>query len=212
MRERFFSKVAENQIQVDKDWGFPCLGYNIQFVLPGVIRARLNSIQQEILKIEPDSLYLCPEHSLHATIAWILATRHTYSKPKDELWKTIEIDCQTELKKISTNFLGFTINFTDIVATNAAIIALAYDNGEMSSLRQAVKSSLPIPQETKNEAEIIHTTLFRYAKPLNNPRRLLDLVGGFRVETPVTIDNLAIRKESVYPSLESKLLYLVKLR
>lgn len=212
MRERFFSEVAENQIQIDKDWGFPCLGYNIQFVLPAVVCARLSSIQQEILKTEPDSLYYCPEHSLHTTITWILATRHTYSKPKDELWEAIEKDCKTGLKKISTSFPSFTVNFTDIVATNAAIIALAYDNEEMTNLRQTIKAVLPILQETENKAEIIHTTLFRYAKPFNNPRRLLELVGGFQVETPVTIDNLAIRKELVYPSLESELLYSVELR
>lgn len=212
MRERFFSEVAENHIQIDKDWGSRCLGYNIQFVLPAFVCSQLNTIQQEILKTEPESLYYCPEHSLHTTIAWILATRHTYSRQKDELWETIREGCQSKLKQLSSDFPSFTMNFTDIVATNAAIIALAYDNGEIAMLRQAIKGSLPIPQETENKAEIIHTTLFRYSKPLNDPRRLLKFVGGFQPKIPVFIDSLSVRKELVYPSLQSELLYSVKLR
>lgn len=212
MREHFFSEVAENQIQIDKEWGSQCLGYNIQFVLPAVVCTQLNTIQQEILKTEPDSLYYCPEHSLHTTVTWILATRHTYSRPKDELWETIGEDCQTKLKQLSSDFPSFTVNFTDIVATNAAIIALAYDNREMATLRQVIKRSLPIPQETENKAEIIHTTLFRYAKPLTDPRRLLELIGGFQPKIPVVINSLSIRKELVYPSLQSELLYSIKLR
>ena len=209
---RFFSEVAGNQIQIDKDWGSQCLGYNIKFVLPSQVCTQLNNIQQEILKVEPDSLYYCPGHSLHTTVAWILATRHTYSKPKDALWEEIEKGCQSELEQVSQSFPSFAVNFTDIVATNAAIIALAYDDGEMTALRQAIKKSLPIPPETENEAQIIHTTLFRYAKSLNDPRRLLGLVDGFQPEIPVVIDSLSIRKELIYPSLQSELLFSVKLR
>lgn len=212
MRERFFSEVAGNQIQIDKDWGSRCLGHNIQFLMPPTVCTQLNSIQQEILKIEPDSLYYCPEHSLHITIGWILATRQAYSRPKDDLWREIGENCQSKLKQISSNFPTFTVNFTDIVATNAAIIALAYDNGKMAILRQEIKRLLPIPQETDNKAQIIHTTLFRYAKPLNDPRRLLELVGGFQPQIPVVVDSLSIRKELVYPSLQSELLYSVKLK
>ena len=131
---------------------------------------------------------------------------------KDDLWREIGENCQSKLKQISSNFPTFTVNFTDIVATNAAIIALAYDDGKMAILKQEIKRLLPIPQETDNKAEIIHTTLFRYAKPLNDPRRLLELVGGFQPQIPVVIDSLSIRKELVYPSLQSELLYSVKLK
>ena len=206
------SQLVGNQIEVAADWSSQCLGYNIQFVLPAPVSAHLNTIQQRILKLEPDSLYLCPKQSLHTTITWILATRRTYNRPKDEIWEAIKENCQSELDKICSNFSSFTITFRDIVATNAAIIILAHDNGEMARLRQAIRASLPIPQETENKAEIIHATLFRYAAALKNPRRLLEFIDGLQEEIPVVVDCLSIRKELIYPSLKSELLHSVKLK
>lgn len=212
VKERFFSEVSQNQIQVDKEWNNNCLGYNIQFVLPTDVCDQLKIVQQKILETEPNSLYCCPEDSLHIAISWILATRNNYQKPKDEWWKIIGKDCKSGLDKISTESSKFVVNFTNIVATNTAIIALAYDNGEMAKLRQKINTLLPIPIETENKAEIIHSTLFRYAKPLNNPQLLLKVIDGMQLNIPVVIDSLVIRKELIYPSLKSEPLCSVKLK
>jgi hypothetical protein len=52
----------------------------------------------------------------------------------------------------------------------------------------------------------VHTTLFRYGGPLNDPARFLALLENTRVEVAAEVDELVVSKELVYPSLRTEVL------
>ncbi len=212
LRERYSQIVNENHIIVDNLLGKNCLGYNIQYVFSKDQLSIFDHLQQQISKPEFPNLYQLPEQSLHISIAWILATRTDYGRQKDLIWQEIKDKCCFELDTISKTFQKFVVTFQDIIATDSAIILVAQDHGEMSELRTKISTQLPIPQMTNNKAEIIHATLFKYTSPLNDPKSFLEHISNIHVDLPVTINSMLIRKELVYPSIKSELVFSTQLQ
>jgi hypothetical protein len=63
----------------------------------------------------------------------------------------------------------------------------------------------PAP-ETRNEADLVHTTLFRYGGSLSDPEQFLAMVEDESANATSEVDELVISKELVYPSLETEVL------
>ena len=63
-----------------------------------------------------------------------------------------------------------------------------------------------LPSETRNEADLVHTTLFRYRAPLSDPEKFLVMLEDTSAEAAAEVDELVISKELVYPSLEAEVL------
>ena len=207
LHERYSSLVLDNKIIVDDLWKRKCLGYNIQYVFPDEQLDSIVEIQRRINKQESSNLYLLPRQSLHISIAWILATRVQYDQSKDQIWKNIESECYAKLERISKSFSEYTVHFKNVVATDTAIILTAKDNGETAEIRKMILNQLPIPEMTNNNSQIIHTTLFRYARPLKDPASFLKQISNIQLDLPIKINSMSIRKELIYPSIKSELLF-----
>ncbi|MFA6007192.1 MAG: hypothetical protein WC784_00915 [Candidatus Shapirobacteria bacterium] len=207
LREYYSSSVLDNRIVVDDLWRKRCLGYNIQYIFSDDQLDSIIGIQRRIGGKELFNLHLLPRQSLHISIAWILATRVEYDQSKSQIWRNIENECYSKLEKISKSFPEYTVHFQDVVATDTAIVLIAKDNGETAEIRKMILDQLPIPQETNNNSQIIHTTLFRYARPLENPAIFLEQISNIKIDLPIKIDSMSIRKELIYPSIKSKLLF-----
>jgi hypothetical protein len=92
------------------------------------------------------------------------------------------------------------------VATDTAVIALAEPVERVNRIRQMIRERLRLPSETRNEADLVHTTLFRYRGPLREPERFLAVLKNTSAEAEAEVDELVISKELVYPSLEAEVL------
>ena len=69
-----------------------------------------------------------------------------------------------------------------------------------------IRERLRLPSETRNEADLVHTTLFRYRGALCDPEKLLAMLEGTSADATSEVEELVVSKELVYPSLEAEVL------
>lgn len=207
LRERYASTIAKNGVQSDALWNQPCVGYNVQYRLAASDAGLLAKIQQELLGFEPTSLVVCPPSTLHISVAWILGTKTDYGRPKTEIWEQIDRRCYDGLRAAAEATEPFTVAFSALVVTDTAVIAVGEDAGAMSKLRGLIAASMPIPDATRNRSEIVHVTLLRYARRFDPRHRLVDAAEARRFRVVTLVDRVAIVHETIYPSLETRVLF-----
>ena len=207
LRKAHRKRVARNEVRVSPLWARPCLAYNVQIELDPRAKASLGKVQQRLHQAE-QSLLACPRETLHVSVAWLLAVHVTYPVPKDALWERHAEEWTTELEHIAAESLGFRFAYERLVATDTAVIALAEPTEPVNRIRQMIRERLRLPAETRNEADLVHTTLFRYRDPLRDPERFLTMLEDTSAGAAAAseVDELVVSKELVYPSLEAEVL------
>ena len=206
LREAHREKVSRNEVRVSPLWARPCRGYNVQIELDPRTRSSLEKMQQSLKSAEPN-LLVCPQKTLHVSLAWLLAVHASYPVSKDSLWERHGEEWMAELRRIAARSTGFRITYKHVVATDSAVIALAQPNEPVNRIREMIRERLRLPPETHNEADLVHTTLFRYRGLLSDPEKLLAMLeedlGG---DATAEVDELVVSRELVYPSLEAEVL------
>ena len=205
LREAHREKVARNEVRVDELWGRPCRAYNVQIELDPRAKASLGETQQALEREEPN-LLVCPQETLHVSVAWLLAVRASYPVAKDSLWERHGEEWTAELSRIAARSAGFRITYEQVVATDSAVIALARPAEPVNRIREMIRERLRLPPETRNEADLVHTTLFRYRGPLSDPAKFLAMLEDTSAEATAEVDELVVSKELVYPSLTAEVL------
>jgi hypothetical protein len=205
LREAHREKVARNEARVTPLWAHSCRAYNVQIELDPRSKASLEKTQQALKRAEP-TLVACPQQTLHVSIAWLLAVHASYPVPKDSLWERHGEEWTTELNRIAAQSKGFRITYEHVVATDSAVIALAEPTEPVNRIRRMIRERLRLPSETRNEADLVHTTLFRYRGPLSDPEKFLAKLEDTSAEAAAEVDELVVSKELVYPSLEAEVL------
>ena len=205
LRETHREKVAHNEVRVDELWARPCRAYNVQIELDPHTKASLGETQQTLKRAEPN-LLVCPQETLHVSVAWLLAVHASYPVAKDSLWKRHGEEWTTELNCIVAQSTGFRITYDHVVATDSAVIALAQPTEPVNRIREMIRERLRLPSETRNEADLVHTTLFRYRGPLSDPGKFLAMLEDTSAGATAEVDELVVSKELVYPSLTVEVL------
>ncbi len=206
LREVHREKVARNEVRISPLWAQPCRGYNVQIELAPRTRSSLEKIQQSLKQTEPN-LLVCPQETLHVSIAWLLAVHASYQVSKDSLWERHAEEWTIELTRIAAQSAGFRVSYEHVVATDSAVIALAEPTGPVNRIREMIRGRLRLPSETRNEADLVHTTLFRYRGALSDPAKFLaKLDKDMSTDATAEVDELVVSKELVYPSLEAEVL------
>ena len=205
LREAHRAKVARNGVRPSPLWARPCRAYNVQIELDTRARSSLERTQRRLKRAEPN-LLVCPRDTLHVSVAWLLAVHAGYPVPKDTLWERHGREWITELRRIAAGSAGFRVSYERVVATDSAVIALARPTGPVNRIRGMVRERLRLPPETRNGADLVHTTLFRYRGPLSDPETFLAAIEGTTVDATAEVDELVVSKELVYPSLETAVL------
>jgi hypothetical protein len=205
LRKAHRDVVARNEVRASPLWARPCRAYNVQIELNPATRALLGEIQQNLKRAE-SNLLVCPGETLHVSVAWLLAVHASYPAPKDFLWERHAHEWTAELHRIAARSNAFRITYEHIVATDSAVIALARPTGPVNRIRQMIGERLSLPPETRNEADLVHTTLFRYGGSLSDPEQFLAMVEDESANATSEVDELVVSKELVYPSLETEVL------
>jgi 2'-5' RNA ligase len=198
--------VARNEVRVSPLWAQPCRAYNVQIELDPRTRSSLENIQQSLYQAEPN-LLVCPEKTLHVSLAWLVAVHASYpAVDKDSFWKRHGEEWMAELRRIAAQHPGFRITYEHVVATDSAVIALAQPSEPVNRIREMIRERLRLPSETRNEADLVHTTLFRYRGALSDPEKLLAMLEDKSADATAEVEELVVTKELVYPSLEAEVL------
>jgi hypothetical protein len=205
LREAHREKVARNEVRGSPLWAQSCRAYNVHIELDPRTKASLEKAQEVLKRAEP-TLVTCPQQSLHVSIAWLLAVHASYPVPKDSLWERHAEEWTTELNRIAVQSTAFQITYEHVVATDSAVIALAEPTEPVNRIRTMIRERLQLPSETRNEADLVHTTLFRYRGPLCDPEKFLAKLEDTSAEAAAEVDELVVSKELVYPSLKSEVL------
>jgi 2'-5' RNA ligase len=205
LREAHREKVARNEVRVSSLWAQPSRGYNVHIELDPRTRSSLEKLQQSLYQAEPN-LLVCPEKTLHVTLAWLVAVHVSYPVDKDSLWKRHGEEWMAQLRRIAARMAGFRITYEHVVATDSAVIALAQPSEPVNRIREIIRQRLRLPAETRNEADLVHTTLFRYGGALCDPQKLLAMLEDTSVDATAEVEELVVSKELVYPSLEAEVL------
>ena len=210
LREAHRERVARNEVRVSPLWAQPCRAYNLHIELDARTKSSLGKTQQALERVEP-SLLACPREGLHVSIAWLLAVHASYPVSKDLLWERQGEEWMAELNRIAAESTGFRITYEHVVATDSAVIALAEPSEPVNRIREMIHERLTLPSETRNEAELVHTTLVRYRGRLHDPEKFLAKLGGMSAEATTEVDELIVSRELVYPSLETEVLVRLQL-
>ncbi len=205
LREAHREKVARNEVRVSPLWAQPCRAYNVQIELDPRTRSSLENIQQSLYQAEPN-LLVCPEKTLHVSLAWLVAVHASYQVDKDSLWKRHAEEWMAELRRIAAQSTRFRITYEHVVATDSAVIALAQPSEPVNRIREMIRERLRLPAETRNEADLVHTTLSRYRGQLSDPQKLLAMLEHTSADATAEIEELVVTKELMYPSLEAEVL------
>ena len=112
----------------------------------------------------------------------------------------------TQLRRIAAKSTAFRITYEHVAATDSAVIALARPSEPVNRIREMIGDHLRLPPETRNEADLVHTTLFRFRAPLRDPHKFLARLEDTRADATAEVEELVISKELVYPSLEAEVL------
>ena len=205
LREAHREKVARNEVRASPLWDQPCRAYNVQIELDPRTRSSLGQIQQSLKQAEP-GLLVCPLETLHVSVAWLLTVHESYEVSKDSLWERHGGEWTKELTRIVAASAGFRITFEHLVATDSAMIALARPAEPVNRIRRMIRERLRLPSETRNEADLVHTTLCRYRGRLCDPKKFLAMLEDTSARATAEVDRLVVSKELVYPSLETEAL------
>jgi hypothetical protein len=157
------------------------------------------------MRAEP-SLLVCPGTTLHVSVAWLLAVHASYPAPKDSLWERHAHEWTADLRRIAAQSKAFRITYEHIVATDSAVIALARPTGPVNRIRRMIGARVNLPSETRNEADLVHTTLVRYSGSLSDPEQFLAMIDNESANATSEVDELVVSKELMYPSLETEVL------
>ncbi len=206
LREAHREKVARNEVRVDGLWARPCRAYNVQIELDPRTKASLGETQQILKRAEP-KLLVCPRETLHVSVAWLLAVHASYPVAKDPLWERHGGEWTAALNRIVAQSMGFRITYDHVVATDSAVIALARPTEPVNRIREMIREHLRLPPQTRNEADLVHTMLFRrYLGPLSDPAEFLAALEDTSIRATAEVDGLVVSKELVYPSLRAEVL------
>lgn len=201
--------VLANQLLLAHRWGQPCRAYNV-CIRPGPAgAAALAAIQASALGLEP-SLLRVPEPALHANLAWLLPVHQEFDHPKDELWQQHGPQWIATLADIAGRTSSFRLSYQRLVATDSAVITVADEPNRLSALRRELMPLLHLPGSA-SAGDLVHITLFRYARRLHDPAALLRSLAATEFHLDIDVSELLVIRERIFPSLNYEILHRIAL-
>jgi hypothetical protein len=113
LREAHREKVARSEVRISPLWAQSCRAHNVHIELDPPTRSSLGKIQQSLYQAEPN-LLVCPEKTLHVSLAWLVAVHASYPVDKDSLWKRHGEEWMAQLRRIAAQHTGFRITYNTL--------------------------------------------------------------------------------------------------
>jgi len=198
--------VLANRLQLAGTWGEPCLGYLLLFRPSAQVTAELAALQEQVLALEPDLLRQ-PGSAMHSTVAFLVPVYRPVDQDKDEIWR---LRGERWLRVIGAHTAGIRgplrLSFRRLIATDAAVIAVADAPNPVTSLRDALTAGLELPWPLA-KGPLVHVSLFRYRRPLRDPAGLLGMLAELDFAIEAEIGELLVVRETTFPSLDYEVLH-----
>jgi hypothetical protein len=197
--------VLANDLQIAEQWGGPCLGYLLFFRPDPAATAALSAAQDSVHALGP-TLLRQPEEAFHSLVAFLVPVFLDPGRPKDEIWQQHGagwLDVMSDASAALTSPIR--LCFRRLIATSAAIIAVADLPNPITELRRELTAALDLPWPL-TKGPLVHVTLFRYSQPLADPAGLLRHLQALDLAIEVEVSELLMVRETTFPSLEYEVL------
>ena len=199
-------KYFYKKVSLDRYWNTNTFGIALQVEVNSHIKKIITQIQNELNKIEPDSLFF-PNVGNHISINQVVSWNGKYHLGKEKTWEEINknSDFVNKFNSLNLKFSPIPINFVKVILTPGAVILFADDlEDRVQEFRKVLDEELPFPAETKKSNCIIHSTIARYRSQLQNPDKILEYTLNQYYNIDMIIDEVKLKEEVVFPSLKTK--------
>jgi hypothetical protein len=122
--------------------------------------------------------------------------RHAHGRP--ELFSRL-------LAEVAGRTTSFRLRFRCLAATDSAVVAVADEPNRLRALRRELIPVLRLPGGSAGD--LVHITLFRYARPLHDPASLLRWTAATKFQLSIDVSELLVIRERVFPSLNYQTLH-----
>jgi len=204
-------ELLKNRVRVDRVIGLANPGISLQVHLGKYHRSEIEPVveaQRKIAGVEPD-LFAPEPQNLHMAVFLLnpsyshdmeaaSANQGIYTGPtivKEEYYERYKL----AVRRVLIGLSPFQVRFTGILATPQAIFAYGLDSGILNFLRLSLwkaldNEGLPFADRQPN---IVHSTILRYRRPLNNPRRFVRMIEKLRRQNlgAITIHRITMIRE-----------------
>ena len=206
LRERFAPAVLANELQLATGWAQPCLGYLLVLRPDPAARDGFDALQDRVQALEPELLRQ-PGHALHSTVAFLVPVHRQVAGDKNEIWAGNEDRWLAAISSArSVSPAPFRLRYRRLVATDAAIIAVADTPNPINALRQELEHRLELPWPLA-KGPLNHVSLFRYREPLRDPAGLLRALAALEFTIETEVSELLTIRETTFPCLEYEVLH-----
>jgi hypothetical protein len=207
LQARHAPAVLANDLQIADQWGAPCLGYLLVLRPDPAATAALSAVQDGVHALEP-TLLRQPEAAFHSLVAFLVPVFAEPGQPKDEIWQQHAADWLDVMSRAAAALMTSPIRlcFRRLIATSAAIIAVADLPNPITELRRDLTAALDLPWPLA-KGPLVHVTLFRYSEPLADPAGLLRYLQAQDLAIAAEISELLMVRETTFPSLEYEVLH-----
>jgi hypothetical protein len=206
LQARHAPAVLANDLQIADQWGQPCLGYLLFFRPDPAATAALSAAQDSVHALEP-TLLRQPEEAFHSLVAFLVPVFLDPGRPKDEIWQQHApgwLDAMSRATAALTT-RPIRLRFRRLIATGAAIIAVADLPNPITELRRELTAALELPWPL-TKGPLVHVTLFRYSQPLADPAGLLRQLQALDLAIEAEVSELLMVRETTFPSLAYEVL------
>jgi hypothetical protein len=136
--------VLANQLTLAERWDEPCLGYLVIGRPPAAMVTALAAIQDQVQSVEPD-LHRQPPAALHSTVGFLVPVFRPADHDKDEIWRQHGPGWLAGIAAAAAADPGpLRLSFRRLVATDAAIIAVADAPNPVTGLRERLTAGLDL--------------------------------------------------------------------
>jgi len=193
-----------NKLKLDETWEKPIWGVTLQIDLRDSIKDAVEDFQEELNNVEQGNLLLLPRKYQHISFNQVIFWSGEYKGGKEVVWNNIKDTFVNRFREMDNQLQSFEISFSKLIATTGGIIWCGYDKAdELEQMRELFFKKLPFPKETTYLNHIIHTTVVRYKKLLDNPKKVYDYIQSQEGQVSMKVQRIVLRNELIFPSIKT---------
>lgn len=197
-------RFLNNEVSPDTNWGTDVFGVTMQIDLDDVVKDALAKHVKNFKNIDEQSLLFPDRSAQHVSFNQVIQWNLNTKEKNHAVWDQIRSNFVEKFLSINHKIPSFDIRFEKIIATPNGIIWCAVDdNEEMEHARDLLLANLPKPVVIPKPIHIIHTTIARYKKTLNDPSAILAYIKKETASSGMKVRKILLREELVYPTLQT---------
>ncbi|HSW36868.1 MAG TPA: hypothetical protein VLG37_00695 [Candidatus Saccharimonadales bacterium] len=177
--------------------------YTIANLLSNASIRNVEQIQQQIVKLLSDVVWITPSNCLHITLMEIICNTDYGNLPRKQLFSDWYRHYSEIAKEIIGQFSDFSLDFNTLEISPSAIIIKASDPGPLNNIRSALLSKTTLPRKTKLPPDIAHSTIARFTKA-TELERLREIIGSIKVNINEHIESFKLIEGLAPPILDPK--------